>query len=100
MNSSDSEEFDSNPFNFKPLKRRKKPLLKSQKVKRVKTSNPITSQKPTYVQKTLSFRTEIEKPFDQQQRKIEGILVNILVSLELYCVIFQCVLCARFLWIS
>ena len=98
MNS--SEEFDSNPFNYQPLKRRKKPLLKSQTVKRVKTSNPITSQKPTYVQKTLSFRNEIEKPLDQKQRKMEGILVNILVSVRLYCVIFQSVLCARFLWIS
>ena len=95
MNS--SEEFDSNPFNYQPLKRRKKSLLKPQTVKRVKTSYPITSQKPTYVQKTLSFRTETGKPFDQKQRKIEGNLVNILVSLRLYCVIFQSVLCARFL---
>ena len=93
MNSSDSEE--SNPFNFKPLKRRKKHLLKSQKVKRVRTSNPITSQKPTFVQKTLNFRTEIEKPVDQQQLKIEGILVNILVccSETLLCDIPVCPVC-------
>ena len=96
MNSSDSEE--SNPFNFKPLKRRKKPLLKSQKVKRVKTTNP--SQKPTYVQKTLNFNAEIEKPIEQQQRKNEGIILffdflrrDIIARL----LIFQCVLSARFL---
>ena len=99
MNS--SEEFDSNPFNFQPLKRRKNPISKSQKVKRVKTTNPIPSQKPTYVQKTLDFRTEIEKPVEQQPGKIqiEGILVS-LMRRRHYCLIFQCVLSARFLWIS
>ena len=76
MNNDSSEEFDSNPFNFRPLKRRKNPLLKSQKAKRVKNTNPIPSQKPTFVQKTLNIRTETEKPVEQQ-RKIAGILVSL-----------------------
>ena len=62
MNDINNEEFDPNPFNFKPLKRRKNPALKSPKAKRVKNTKPITSQKPTHVQKTLSFRTERENP--------------------------------------
>ena len=98
MNS--AEEFDSNPFNFQPLKRRKNPTLKSQKVKRVKTTNP--SQKPTYVQKTLNFNAEIEKPIEQQQRKSEGILVffdSLRRDIIARLLIFQCVLSARFLWI-
>ena len=96
MNS--TEEFDSNPFNFQPLKRRKNPTLKSQKVKRLKKTNP--SQKPTYVQKTLNFNAEIEKPVEQQQRKNEGILVffdSLRRDIIARLLIFQCVLSVRFL---
>ena len=80
MNINSSEEFDSDPFNFRPLKRRRNPLLKSQKAKRVKNTNPIPipspSQKPTFVKKTLKFRTDPEKPVEQQP-KIGGILVSV-----------------------
>ena len=64
MNDINNEDFDPNPFNFKPLKRRKNPALKSPKAKRVKNTKSITSQKPTHVQKTLSFRTERENPVE------------------------------------
>ena len=65
-----NEEFDPNPFNFKPLKRRKNPALKSPKAKRVKKTKPITSQKPKHVQKTLSFRTNKENPLKGGQASV------------------------------
>lgn len=78
MSTSSSDEFDSDPFNFQPLKRRKNPTLKSQKAKSVKTTNHISSQKPTYVQKTLELKTDSEKPVEQQHVDCEGIKSSVM----------------------
>ena len=52
------EEFDPNPFNFKPLKRRRLSKKKLKETKRSNSSKPSDSQRNKYVQKTLQFGTD------------------------------------------
>ena len=74
-----SDELDSNPFNFRPLKRIKtKTQTQTQrrsltpKAKRQKTNKPSQNPKDKYVQKTLQFGPVTDNPSRLPRPEVEG----------------------------
>ena len=73
-----SDEVDSNPFNFQPLKRRKtKTQTQTQrsltpKAKRQKTNKSGPNPRDKYVQKTLQFGPVPDKPSRLPSPEVEG----------------------------